>query len=219
MATNKVANFQDVGKQEIFDTLIHNALFPESAKSFDDTIDKRKYHYIRTWVEQKLYTIDVDKIGNWLLDFKRKLFLDLITPKEEREILEYVKSYKRIGFNFQNLYELMKEYRSYLIIRLRYKDHKVVVDFLEEFSEPFEKSRKIQEKLYQATIEITEQYTSKKTQENHWERWLHKVFSTEGINGNNRYRAFILLAFMYSAQQNQVKLQKIFDEIDVFFSN
>ncbi len=216
---SKLSNFQDVGKLDIFNKVIHNALYPEAIKEFDDTIDKRKYHYIKSWIEAKLYIIDVDKIGNWLLDFKRKLFLDLVNSKEESEILEYVKNYKKIGFNFMNLYEIMKEYRSYLMIRLRYEDHKIVLSFLQEFEQAYNKSKKIQEKLYQATIEITEQYTSKSNESLYWEKWLYKVFVTEGVNGSNRYKAFILLAFLYNSQGNTDKLKQIFDQIDVFFSN
>ncbi|WP_250254088.1 hypothetical protein [Chryseobacterium sp. Marseille-Q3244] len=216
---SKLANFQDEGKREIFNKVIHNALHPENIQEFDDTIDKRKYHYIKSWIEDKLYIIDVDKIGNWLLEFKRKLFLDLITPKDEKEMLEFVKTYHKIGFNFQNLYEIMKEYRSYLMIRLRFEDHQVISQFLEKFREAYKKSRDIQEKLYQATIDITEQYTSKNRFPIYWERWLTKVFMTPDINGSNRYKAFILLAFLYNTAGNEKKLQHIFDHIDQFFSH
>ena len=216
---SKLANFQDEGKREIFNKVIHNALHPENIQEFDDMIDKRKYHYIKSWIEDKLYIIDVDKIGNWLLEFKRKLFLDLITPKDEKEMLEFVKTYHKIGFNFQNLYEIMKEYRSYLMIRLRFEDHQVISQFLEKFREAYKKSRDIQEKLYQATIDITEQYTSKNRFPIYWERWLTKVFMTPDINGSNRYKAFILLAFLYNTAGNEKKLQHIFDHIDQFFSH
>ena len=216
---SKLSNFQDVGKLDIFNKVIYNAINPGNLKEFDDTLDKRKYHYIKSWIEAKLALIDVDKIGNWLLDFKRKLFLDLISAREEKEILLYVQEYKTIGFNFVNLYEIMKEYRSYLMIRLRYEDHQIIKDFLENFESAYEKSRAIQEKLYQATIDITQQYTSKSTDFIYWEKWLHKVFSSQGINGSSRYKAFILLAFLYNSESNTDKLQKIFDEIDVFFSN
>ena len=214
----KIGSFQDEGKKDIFNKLIHNALFPNDIKEFNEDLDKRKYHYIRTWIETKLYQIDVDKIGDWLLDFKRKLFLDLITSEEEKKILEYVKAYKKIGFNFMNVYEIMKEYRSYLLIRLRYGDHEIVNDFLNKYSSAYEKSRKIQEKLYQATIEITENYTGNSDKNIVWEKWLKKVFLTDGVNGSNRYKAFILLAFLYNSNRNTEKLKLIFDEIDHFFS-
>lgn len=216
---NKLANFQDEGKKEIFNKVIHNALYPDNFQEFNDAIDKRKYYYIKSWIEDKLDGIDVDKIGYWILDFKRKLFLDLITPKDEREMLEYIKNYRIVRFNFQNLYEIMKEYRSYLMIRLRYEDHQIISGFLEEFKESYVKSFKILEKLYQATIDITEQYTSKNGQHVYWEKWLLKVFMSSGINGSNRYKAFILLTFLYNTERNEDKLQHIFDHIDIFFSN
>jgi hypothetical protein len=41
----------------------------------------------------------------------------------------------------------------------------------------FIKSKTIQDKLYQATTEITNQYTLKNSEIKYWEKWLYKVFS------------------------------------------
>ncbi len=215
---SSLAAFVDAEKEEIFSTLVHNALNAESAKTFNPDFDKRKYHHIKTWVEKKLSQRDVDKVGAWIMEFNKKLSLDLISASEEREMLDYIRNYKSIGFNFQQLYNVMKEYRSYLLMRLRYDDHIIVKDFLDRFASAFQKAVKIQEKLYEATSEITLQYTSKSNKTLYWEKWLRKVFENEEINGINRYRAFILLAFMYNTEKNPQKLQKIFDQIDHFFS-
>ena len=213
-----LANFVDSEKKEIFDTLIHNALSPEKEKAFNPDFDKRKYHYIRTWIESKLDLRDVDKVGAWILEFYKKILLDLVTAEEEKEILQYIKGYKTIGYNFQLLYNTMKEYRSYLLVRLRYDDHLVVQKFLDDFAAAAEKASEIQQKLHEATGEITAQYTQKTTSKVHWEKWLLKVFETEEINGINRYKAFILLAFYYNTTKNVKKLQEIFDRIDIFFA-
>ena len=213
-----LANFQDAEKRSIFEILVANSLNPERENTFDSEIDKRKYHHIKTWAEHKLSLRDVDKVANWLLDFDKKLALDLVTSEEEKAILEYVKNYREITFNFQLLYRILRDYRSYLLIRMRYEDHVIISDFLEKYRDVYLRSTEIQEKLYQATTEITDQFTRNQNSSVYWEKWLHKVFGSENINGNNRYKAFILLAFMYNNTGDLEKLQQIFDKIDGFFN-
>lgn len=213
-----LGNFQEDGKREIFRKLIHNSLEPEDEKPFNTEFDKRKYHHIKTWAEKKLSLRDVDQVAEWLLDFNKKLALDLITAVEEKVLIDYVKNYKGITFNFQILYQTLRDYRSYLLIRMRYEDHIIISNFLETYNESYIRAKQIEEKLYQATIEITDQFTQTKDTAVHWEKWLKKVFEAETINGNNRYKAFILLAFMYNTTGNLKQLQTIFDQIDEYFS-
>ena len=103
-------------------------------------------------------------------------------------------------------------------MRLRYDDHLIVADFLDRYKSAHEKAVEIHQKLYEATNEITSHYTQKKNNAINWERWLMKVFETEDINGNNRYKAFILLAFMYNTNKDSEKLRRIFEKIDGYFS-
>lgn len=213
-----LANFQDDEKREIFERLVGNSLNSEPEKTFDTDIDKRKYHHIKTWAEHRLSLRDVDKVAAWLLDFDRKLALDLVTSEEEKAVLDYVKNYREITFNFQILYRILRDYRSYLLIRMRYDDHVIISGFLEKWKEVYGRANEIQEKLYQATTEITDQFTRSENSSAYWEKWLHKVFESENINGNNRYKAFILLAFMYNNTGNLEKLRQIFDKIDGFFN-
>ena len=213
-----LGNFQEEDKREIFQNLIHNSLEPENEKSFNTDFDKRKYHHIKNWAEKKLSLRDVDQVAEWLLDFDKKLALDLITAAEEKILIDYVKNYKEITFNFQIFYQTIRDYRSYLLIRMRYEDHIIISEFLENYKESFDRAKEIEEKLYQATIEITDQFTRTKETAIYWEKWLKKVFESETINGNNRYKAFILLAFMYNTTGNLKQLQTIFDQIDDFFS-
>ena len=213
-----LANFQDAEKQLIFDTVINNALNPDKQREFNPDLDKRKYHHIKTWIEKKLDLRDVDKVGARILDFYKKISLDLVTAEEEKEMIDYIKAYKKIGYNFQQLYNVVREYRSYLLVRLRYDDHLIVDDFLRRFESAYKKANKIHQKLYEATDEITSQYTRKNIDSGYWEKWLMKVFETEDINGNNRYKAFVLLAFMYNTNKDSEKLRQIFAKIDGFFS-
>ncbi|MGO4905673.1 hypothetical protein [Flavobacterium sp. W20_MBD1_R3] len=213
-----ISNFQDPEKQQIFNQVVKNSVSESIFISFDDNIDKRKFNYIKNWMEKKLTFIDVDLITEWIMLYKKKILTDTISSLEEVHFLQYIQGYKQPDYNFQNLYELAREYRAYLLIRMRYKDHQIIANFLELFSSHFTKAKKIQDKLYQATTEITNQYTLKNNETKYWEKWLFKVFSTTTIDGRNRYQAFVLLAFMFTNYNDNQKLKQLFDQIDVFFS-
>lgn len=209
--------FVDNEKKLIINQLINNALPENKTIYFDESIDKRKYSYIKNWISKKLSSIDVDINAEWLLDLKKKILLDAIATNEEKKFLAYIQNYTKVAYNFQILYELVKEYKPYLLIRLRYKDHKIISDFINKFKKDYLKAKKINLLLYQATGDITSQYTLKNRETMYWERWLLKVFQTETIDGRNRYQAFVLLAFVYTNYGESKKLQILFNEIDLFF--
>lgn len=210
--------FVEEDKLEIIQLVIANALSHNKRKDFDTTFDKRKYSYIKDWIERKLQSIDVDTTIAWIMSINQKILTDAIDSDEEKEFLNYIASYKTIDFSFQNLYELAKEYKSYLLVRMRYKDHQIVSDFIKTYTSPYQKTQVIKEKLYEATTEITDQYTLNNKETKHHEKWLLKVFNDTSISGKNRYQAFVLLAFMYTNYNENEKLKTLFDHIDLYFS-
>ncbi|WP_178986221.1 hypothetical protein [Winogradskyella helgolandensis] len=210
--------FTDNEKLEIIELLIANALSHNKRVDFDNNIDKRKYSYIKNWVEKKLASIDVDATIAWIMSLQKKILTDAIASHEEKAFLHYISTYKNIEFNFQNLYDLAKEYKSYLLVRMRYKDHKIVADFLDAYSDSYNEAKATKDKLYDATTEITNQYTRNNNETKHLETWLLEVFKDEHIDGKNRYQAFVLLAFMYTNYNENDKLKVIFDQIDYYFS-
>ncbi|WP_179318850.1 hypothetical protein [Winogradskyella helgolandensis] len=210
--------FTDNEKLEIIELLIANALSHNKRVDFDNNIDKRKYSYIKNWVEKKLASIDVDATIAWIMSLQKKILTDAIASHEEKAFLHYISIYKNIEFNFQNLYDLAKEYKSYLLVRMRYKDHKIVADFLDAYSDSYNEAKATKDKLYDATTEITNQYTRNNNETKHLETWLLEVFKDEHIDGKNRYQAFVLLAFMYTNYNENDKLKVIFDQIDYYFS-
>ncbi|MBU2926926.1 hypothetical protein [Winogradskyella psychrotolerans] len=210
--------FTDDEKLNIIELLIANALSHNKRVDFYDNIDKRKYSYIKNWVEKKLASIDVDATIAWIMSLQKKILTDAIASHEEKAFLHYISTYKNIEFNFQNLYDLAKEYKSYLLVRMRYKDHKIVADFLDAYSDSYNEAKATKDKLYDATTEITNQYTRNNNETKHLETWLLQVFKDEHIDGKNRYQAFVLLAFMYTNYNENDKLKVIFDQIDYYFS-
>lgn len=214
----EIYRFTDSEKIQITKLLISNALSKSEFKSFNTSINKRKYSYIKSWIEKRLNDIDVDLTINWLMSLKKKILTDAITSQEEEYFLQYILNYKYIEYNFQNLYDLAKEYKPYLLIRMRYKDHQIIANFLNNYQETYLSSKEIQEKLYDATTEITNQYTLNNNETKHLEEWLLTVFKNEDIDGRNRYQAFVLLAFMYTNYNENNKLKLLFDQIDYYFS-
>ncbi|MDO6595546.1 hypothetical protein Q4512_01395 [Oceanihabitans sp. 2_MG-2023] len=210
--------FTDPEKLQIIQLLITNALSQEEFIAFDTSINKRKYSYLKDWVEKKLASIDVDATIGWLMSLKQKILTDAIASSEEKEFLHYISSYKNIEFNFQNLYDLAKEYKSYLLVRMRYKDHQIIADFIETYKVNYMEVKEINEKLYTATTEITNQYTLNNNETKHLETWLLDVFNNKNMDGKNRYQAFVLLAFIYTNYNENNKLKSIFDQIDYYFS-
>ncbi|WP_027126844.1 hypothetical protein [Gelidibacter mesophilus] len=208
----------DGEKLQIIERIIVNALSQSRFTDFDISIDKRKYSYIKDWIEKKLQSIDVDANIGWLMALNQKILTDAITSDEEKAFLNYIASYKTIDFNFHNLYDLAKEYKSYLLVRMRYKDHQIVADFIKTYKSHYNKAQEIKEKLYTATTEITDQYTLNNNETMHLEKWLLKVFKDDLINGKNRYQAFVLLAFMYTNYNENDKLKVLFNQIDYYFS-
>ncbi|QCX36904.1 hypothetical protein FF125_00075 [Aureibaculum algae] len=209
--------FKDPEKTQIIELVITNALSENNPVAFNQSIDKRKYSYIKKWINNKLTSIDVDIIINWIMLLKNKVLTDAITATEEKHFLQYIIQYKTVDYNFQNLYELVKDYKPYLLVRMRYNDHQIVADFLKNYEDHYTTSTRIDSKLYNATTDITNQYSLNNNEPKFWEKWLLKIFQTTEIDGKNRYQAFVLLAFMYTNYNESEKLKKIFDQIDVFF--
>ena len=214
----KIQQLKDDEKKEILKLLLENSLEGNNAKDFSINIDKRKYSYIINWAETKLANIDVDLTLVWLIELKKKILTDSISSDDEKIFLKHIINYKKVEFNFKNLYELAKEYKPYLLVRMRYKDHTILANFIEEYKNHYKKTKEIEDKLYDATSEITSQYTLNNTETRFWEKWLYKVFKTKEIDGRNRYQAFVLLAFMYTNYNQTEKLRILFDLIDVYFS-
>jgi hypothetical protein len=210
--------FKDPEKKSILQLLYKNSLLDFPNEEFNFLIDKRKYSYVKRWMEKKLNQIDVDKNLSWIIQLKHKILTDSITSSEENELLEYVANYQDVDFNFRIFYEVVKELKPYLLVRMRYDDHKIVADFLTKFDTHYKRSSEIYSNIYLATSEITKQYTVSNNETRHWEKWLKKVFVTPTIDGRNRYQAFILLIFLYNNYNDTKSIKQCFDLMDQYFS-
>ena len=109
---------------------------------------------IKNWAEKRLARIDVDVTLEWLIDLKKKILTDAISSEDEKMFLKHIVHYKKVDFNFKNLYELAKEYKPYLLVRMRYRDHKTLANFIEQYKNHYKKAKEIEDKLSVLSAEI-----------------------------------------------------------------
>lgn len=89
-----------------------------------DTVDKRTYSYVKTWIQDALAKIDVDVFFEWLIVVEKKILTDVISPVDEAQILVNIKNIKPTHYYFIRFYELLQYYRDYLLVRSRTKYNK-----------------------------------------------------------------------------------------------
>ncbi|WP_034919581.1 hypothetical protein [Gillisia sp. CAL575] len=215
----KENRIRDEEKESILKKVCINAERFDSVESFDEDIDKRKYAYIKKWINTKLGTVDVDAHLEYLSFTEKQIITDTITPKEEQELLSHISTYNNTSFYFQKFYELLKEFQDYLLIRFRYQDCKFTESFLQENKKFYEESIKVKEQLFYATKDLTQEYTSGTLNTMHWEQQLLSYLYSEELDGKNKYNSFIRLVFLYFNYKEYQKAMLVFDYIDECFSD
>jgi hypothetical protein len=185
---------------------------------YDERIDKRKYSHLKNWMESRLSAVDVDERFEWMANLEKKIMTDSIQMSEEKQLLKEIKSFESPGFYFIRLYDLVKVYRHFLLIRMRYADHQLVQDFLFNNEAAYQKSIQINEKLHQATYDIVQHYSGQSAESLQWELWLKEVFYDDDLDGHLRYMAFIRLAFIKFNYQKFNELLEPLDYLDKQFS-
>ena len=213
----KENRIRDEEKENILYRVCHNAEKLSASEEFDEGIDKRKYAYIKKWIQKKLKKADVDAHLEYLTYIEKQVLTDTITSEEEKELLEYISIYDQTSFYFEKFYELVKEYQDYLLVRFRYKDCEITEAFLETNHECYTKSLEVKNQLFLATKDLTRQYTFQSVNTKHWEARLLEYLYDLKLDGRNKYHAFIRLVFLYFNYKDYEKAQEIFDYIDRCF--
>ncbi|MEZ4684983.1 MAG: hypothetical protein R3B47_02655 [Bacteroidia bacterium] len=190
----------------------------QASNTYDSAIDKRKYSHLKNWIVKQLHIIDVDRHFDWMIELETKISQDMISPSEEKELLKEIRNYESPTFNFTKFYELLRLYRQFLLIRLRYADHQFVDDFLEKYKLAYEHSMLVNEQLHQASKDIIRHYAENTRESIQWEKWLIDTFYDESLDGANRYMAFIRLIFIAFNYNKYEHIQQMFDYMDRAFS-
>lgn len=214
-----IHQFTDPEKIAILDQLDHNSRLIRNPLPFDENIDKRKYSYIITWVAERLATIDVDHQFRQLVHLEEQIATDAIQPDEERQLSRILKETDHRSYNFAKIYELARQFRHFLLIRMRYRQHQEVDEFLRSYRAQYDHSRDIGDKIHYATQDIVKQYAGSPAESIQWERWLTDVFTDDQIDGANRYMALVRLTFLYFNYKQFEPLREKFDTYDELLTN
>lgn len=214
---HNIQRFEDAENKSIIHTIWHNAWFPEKRIKFDVAIDKRKYSRIKKWIETTLLEIDVNEQYKRICDFDLKIMTDEISAEQEREIVLMLQQYFPHSYHFVRFYEMLQNYRHFLLIRMRYNYHDLVVNYLDKYKVNYFRSKKTNEQLHTVTADITAQYKEGGTDTKKWEKWLENIFYNEQLDGLNRFFALVRITFISFNYRDFSNLLSKYDALDEWF--
>lgn len=212
-----IQNFEDKKKLSILERVDNNCRRIKHFTPYDTTLDKRKYTNLKNWITERLKAIDVDEHFEWMSYLERQITIDAITPEEEKKLLKAIKKYEHPHFFFTKFFELVQHYRHFLLIRMRFRDHELASNFVAQYQEAYNTSKKINEQLHQAGIDVVRQYADNNTESIQWEDWMTEVFYDNQVDGLNRYMALIRLFFIGLNYGRFDRLKEKLDYIDELF--
>ncbi|MEZ4986680.1 MAG: hypothetical protein R2795_16860 [Saprospiraceae bacterium] len=186
---------KDEERLAILQRIDFNARHIEQFTPYDAHIDKRKYNHLQNWIKDRLQAIDTDERLKWMLETGRKIMTDSIQIEEEKELLKLIRDQQHTVF-FTHFYELVRHYRHFLLIRLRYTDHQLADQYLRQFATAYDHAKAVQDKLHDATVDIVAQYAGQGSASRQWADWLTNVFYDTSLDGHIRYLALVRLAFI-----------------------
>lgn len=212
-----VQQFDDKIKLGILERVDHNCRQPDQFAPYDEQLDKRKYSNLKQWISERLHATDVDAEYEWLLDTERQIETDSIAPEREERLLGMLRACTPEAYHFAKSYELAQLYRHFLLIRMRYAEHRAVEEFLERHRAAYERAREVRETLHRATEDIVRQYSSHSTESIQWEPYLSDVFYDETLDGWNRYMALVRLTFLYYNYRRFEPVREKYNYLDALF--
>ena len=212
-----IQTFQDTERLATLEALHKLALEPTSADYFDTNVDKRKYSHLKNWIEEHLEDINVDIQFEWMGKIEQHILTDSLTSEEEKKVLKLIKTNSPSRFYFTKFYELLEQYRQFLLIRLRYQDHAQVDEYLKEHEEIYKRNKESFRIIHEATVDIINHYSDTSSESIHWESWLTEVFYDEKLDGYIRYMALVRLTFIHFNYRNFENLIEKYDDLDSWF--
>ncbi|HMM11958.1 MAG TPA: hypothetical protein PKE03_07690 [Bacteroidales bacterium] len=207
-------NFKTNENRLILSQLRESLLRPAQFRGFDRSIDKRHYSYVKKWIEEKLIAIDADVFFERLSELDKKIMTDALSAEDERQMLAMIRASRNTDYYFVRFYELIQNYRYYLLIRMRYNYLKTINSYLETHREGWMRSKAINQELHEATRDIVDQYALSTGESKHWEQRLISIFLDETLDGLNRYYAIVRLTFMYYNYKEYDKLLELYRQLD-----
>lgn len=209
----------DIERQQIFEQIVQKNCAVDTSFSFDISIDKRKYSKLLFWMEMELQKIDVDLHLHWINSSLRAILLDNVPLELDQGILRAIKITKGSDYYFMYFYEMLLQYRHYLLIRMRYQVYQKVNEYIEKWQFDYKRTRLVFEQMHQATYDIIGTGEAQRNEAIQWSKWLLENFRHEGLDGLNRYMAAIRYIFICLRYNALEELENILKELDDFFNN
>ncbi len=199
---------------------IRDSLYKDQINfEFDTSIDKRKYSKFLSWMQSELHKIDIDIQLNWINSSLRGILLDNVPSELDQSILKVLKKVKVSDYYFMYFYEMLLQYRHYLLIRMRYQVYQKVNDYIEKNQYDYKRTRLVFEQLHQATNDIIGTGEAKRNEAIQWSKWLLENFRNERLDGLNRHMSAIRYIFICLRYHALEELEVVLNELDKFFSN
>ncbi|HMX85592.1 MAG TPA: hypothetical protein PLP81_03100 [Saprospiraceae bacterium] len=212
-----VQQFQDDERLRMLETIHQVAVNSSKTDLFDVGIDKRKYSHLKNWIEERLADVNVDFQFDWITTTLKHILTDSLTTDDERKILKLIRSGETNMFYFTKFFELLAEYRQFLLIRLRYQEHNTIDQYITTHQVLYDRNRDVFDKLHNATQDIINHYSSITNESIHWETWLTEVFYDESLEGYIRYMALVRLTFVHFNYRDFEGLVEKYNAIDKWF--
>jgi len=208
----QIEKFQDA---ELQGMLTKISVYNKTGRlKFDETVDKRKYSYLKNWITRNLDAVDVDQNLLLILSLDKKVMTDTLLPDDEKQILNLIKNQKNFPYYFMRIYELVLDYQSFLLIRVRHQYGEIVAAYLEKNKESYERSKMFFSRMSEATRDIISQYAFHKSESQKWESFLKEAFFDETLDGLNRYYAIVRLTFLYYNYNRLDQIVSLYDSLD-----
>jgi hypothetical protein len=212
-----VQNFSKKSNLKILQQIRRNLQTHQSTTTFDTSLDKRTYSYIKNWITETLAKIDVDSYFEWLISVEKKVMTDSVSPEDEHGILENLKQINPTHYYFLRFYELLQHYRDYLLVRNRTKYYRVVSEFLDAHKETFFERTSINQRLNLATIQIIQKEEFVDEQFAGSEDFFRSLYFNEQLDGYTRYRAVVRLTIYFYNTRQFDKLLLVYQHLDEQF--
>lgn len=180
---------------------------------FREDIDKRKYSALIGWARKRLDRLDADRHFEQLNELHRRIMTDQITPEDEKALLALCNEVQP-DFYFSRLYHLLLDFRQFLQIRLRHREHGLVDAFLKKYEDLYRYGRQTLEALHDVTEQITHQYTTGKAVDADKTLALARWFQDEKLDGFSRYNALVRLTFIYYNQRSYNELLPLYEQFE-----
>jgi hypothetical protein len=192
---------------------MERVVLAQETVDYDPNIDKRKYSAIISRSREKLARIDVDLHFERLNELHHRLMTDHLQPNDEKALLQMLRE-PQPDFYFSRLYHVMLDFRQFLLIRLRHREHKLTHSFIEAHESRYRYIRQVYEQMHAATALITAEYSRGEAVPEELSSQLLEWFNDERLDGINRYNALVRLTFLYYNRRQYDLLLPAYDAFD-----